>query len=451
MGSPIKPAATTPETPSGFHGPPSRVRYLVLAVACSLALLTYLDRLGFNVAASAIGKDLGLDDEDMGYAAAAFLIAYASFQVPGGLLSDKLGGRSLLTLLVLGWSLFTGLLALAVLLPPGSQLVLVFLLGMRFLFGMFQAGGFPALARVLADWMPARERASAQGWVWTFSRLGGALIPFFFRWLVNLFGTWTTAFWLLAGAGILWCVPFWRWFRNRPEEMKGVNAAEIALIAADRAPAAPTSERVPWRQMVGSVNVWALCLMYGFVGFAGNFITNMLPLYLTNHRHLSETATDWLSALPLAFGIVSCVLGGVLSDWIIRRWGSRKWGRRLNGAVGLGLAGLAMLSTIWVEEVWLLGLLFSAAFFFNDLNMGPAWAACADIGERSAATISGAMNMLGSLAGAAGAAFAGYFFRRHEPDLVFVVFAVSYGLASLCWLAVDVTKPLVNNQKEPMS
>jgi nitrate/nitrite transporter NarK len=185
--------------------------------------------------------------------------------------------------------------------------------------------------------------------------------------------------------------------------------------------------------------------MYGFVGFSGNFITNMLPLYLKGHRHLSNDETKWLSALPLAFGIVSCVLGGVLSDWIIQRWGSRKWGRRLNGAVGLGLAGLAMLSTIWAREVWLLGLLFSAAFFLNDLNMGPAWAACADIGERSAATLSGAMNMLGSLAGAAGTAFAGYFFNLEETELVFIVFGVSYGLAALCWLGVDVTKPLVQN------
>src|SRR5262249_39599474 len=319
--------------------------------------------------------------EDMGYLMSAFLIAYASFQVPGGLLGDKFGGRNVLTVLVLGWSLLTGFVALAVLLPRGSLLVLFVLLLLRFLFGMFQAGGFPALARVITDWMPARERASAQGLVWTFSRLGGALIPFFFLWLLNLFDTWTTPFCLLAGLGIAWCAMFWPWFRNRPEEMPTVNNAELHLIAAGRVAAPVTAAPVPWRQMVGSMNVWALSLMYGFVGFAGNFITNMLPLYLKDHRHLTAEETAWLSALPLAFGIVSCALGGVLSDWIIRRWGSRKWGRRLNGALGLSFAGLAMVSTIWVEEIWLLGLLFSAAFFLNDLNMGPAWAACADIGE----------------------------------------------------------------------
>ena len=75
--------------------------------------------------------------------------------------------------------------------------------------------------------------------------------------------------------------------------------------------------------------------------------------------------------------------------------------------------------------------------------MGPAWASCADVGERYAGTLSGAMNMVGAFFGAAGAVFAGYCLRRHQDELLFIVFACSYALAALCWLAVDVTKPLV--------
>jgi hypothetical protein len=75
--------------------------------------------------------------------------------------------------------------------------------------------------------------------------------------------------------------------------------------------------------------------------------------------------------------------------------------------------------------------------------MGPSWASCADVGERYAGTLSGAMNMTGAFAGAAGMAFAGFCFHRGLDEKVFIVFACSYALASLCWLAVDVTKPLV--------
>src|SRR5207244_3394973 len=170
------------------------------------------------------------------------------------------------------------------------------------------------------------------------------------------------------------------------------------------------------------------------VGFAGNFITNLLNVYLKDNRKLSDQTTAWLAGLPMAFGIVSCVLGGALSDWLIRRTGSRTWGRRLVGGTALLLAAVTTLLPIWAHEVWLLGLAFSAWFFFNDATMGPAWASCADVGERYAGTLSGAMNMIGAFLGAVGMAIAGRLFHRGLDDVVFVLFAGSYGLAALCWL-----------------
>ncbi len=184
--------------------------------------------------------------------------------------------------------------------------------------------------------------------------------------------------------------------------------------------------------------------MYGFVGFAGNFITHFLNVYLRDHRHLPDDTTAWLAGLPLAAGVVSCLSGGILSDWLIRRTGSRKWGRRLVGGAALLLAGVATLTAMWSVEVWQIALAFSAWFFFNDATMGPAWAACADVGERYAGTLSGAMNMTGAFMGAAGMTLAGWWLDLGQYHLMFIVFACSYALAALCWLAVDATKPLAS-------
>jgi nitrate/nitrite transporter NarK len=228
-----------------------------------------------------------------------------------------------------------------------------------------------------------------------------------------------------------------------------VNAAERELILSGRPEIGPApSGPLPWARFLTSPNVWALCLMYGFVGFGGNFITNLLPIYLRDHRHLSDATTAWLSGLPLACSAFSCLLGGAASDWLIRRFGSRAWGRRCVSCAGLALAGLAVLSSIWAHETWLLAVAFSAMFFFADANMGPAWAACTDIGEQYAGTLSGAMNMTGNLFGAAGMAFAGAFFHRGLEEPVFIAFALSYVLAALCWLAIDVTRPLVSKGKD---
>jgi len=425
---------------------PSGVRYRVLGLACAIAVVTYIHRLGFSTGAPEIKRSLGLHDEQVGYLMAAFLVAYGLFQMPLGLLGDRFGGRHVLTILVLCWSLLTAAVALAVRLPHVVAFEFAFLLVVRFLFGAFQAGGFPVLGRIMADWMPITQRGFAQGSIWMFSRWGGALIPFLLTWLFVVCGNWPIPFVMIAGLGVLWCVVFWPWFRNRPEEMARVNRAERKIIAAGRPLASEQASSFPWSRMVGSSSVWALCLMYGFNGFSGNFFTSMLPLYLREHRHLSQYGTAWLSSLPLAAGSVACLLGGSASDWVIRRWGSRKWGRRSVGILGMAFAGLSFLSTVWVREVWLLGLLLTAAFFFSDLCMGPAWASCADIGERYAGTMSGAMNMMGALAGASGAAMAGALFRRGRPDLVFLIFSGVYMLAALCWLKVDVTKRLADSK-----
>ncbi len=424
---------------------PTRVRDLVLAAGCLLAVLTYVQRQAFVTGMSYIQRDLRLDDREIGFLLAAWLIAYGVFQIPGGLLGDRLGARHLLTILVAGWSLTLAAVATIALVPRQGWLPFALLFALRSLFGLFQAGGFPGLARVVADWVPTRRRGYAQGLIWTFSRLGGFAAPLLFGlWLFPTFGGWALPLVILAGPGLFWCAAFWPWFRDRPGDMPQVNEAERRLIEVDRPPASTRHAGVPWRLFLRSRNVWALCLMYGFVGFSGNFVTNWLPSYLKGHRNLSDQAMAWLSALPLAFGIVSCVLGGTLSDWLIRSTGSRNAGRRLVGVVSLALAAPLILSPVWIgsEDVWLLALAICLAFFCNDAIMGPAWASCADIGDRHAGALSGAMNMTGQFFAAFAMGFAGVLFKLQLDNLVFLAFACSYALAALCWLFVDVTRPL---------
>lgn len=432
----------------------SAMRYRVLAVIGVLAYLTYINRLGFGVAAPHIKQALGLGDQGVSYLAAAFMIAYGLCQIPGGLLGDRVGSRHLLTLLVLGWSTLSGLTALAASIPRDGVLAavgdlslpLVYLLVLRFLFGLCQAAEFPSLSRVVGDWVPIQERGLAQGVVWTCSRLGGATVPFLFAGMLLLFGTWTTPFGVMAVSGALWCVFFWPWFRNRPEEMAGVSPEECQAIRAGREAKPTHAGPFPWRRFLGCGNVWALCLMNVLAGFSGNFYTSMLPLYLKDHRHLEGVALSTVTALPLACGIVTCLLGGVISDWIIRRWASRKWARRVPGMIGLVGAGVLTLLVPHAGNVWLLGVVVGLAFAFSDLNMGPSWAACVDVGERYAATVSGAMNMAGAFAGAIGAALAGRLLG--EPPRLFFIFACSYGLGAICWLLVDVSRPMTSSAEE---
>lgn len=232
--------------------------------------------------------------------------------------------------------------------------------------------------------------------------------------------------------------------------MTAVNAVELRLITSGRAKReASHSERAPWGAILRSLNVWALCGMYGCLGFSGNFFLFLFPTYLQDYRHFDKATTvKWLSVVPFACGVVACISGGYLSDLIVRRTGNRRLGRRLVGVCGMTLGSLMIVGTPWVHDVRWLAVLYGLSFFGNDLSMGPAWAAAGDIGKRHAGTISGIMNMFSSFTAAVAIPVAGEFF--HASDVAkkagdiqkhglymaipFVLFAVSYllGISAGC-------------------
>lgn len=437
--------AIDPKPDSGpLDAPPTRVRFLVLFAACSLAVVTYIHRVGFATASSPMREELGLSQSHLGLLMATFMIAYGLAEVPWGLFGDRKGVRNPLAMIILGGSLTTAGLALVAWLPKVLFWQLGFLIALRFLFGAFQAGTFPSITRMLADWMPTTERGGAQGLLWMSSRIGGATAPLLLVPLFVWFGSWKTPLMVAAGLGVLWCAIFWPWFRNRPEQMASVNDAERKLIAAGRVDAPAKHGAVPWRRMLTSRSVWALCLMYGMLGYSGNFFITLLPDYLRTHRGLDPEQIRWLTSLPFAIGVGACLAGGTLSDLIIRRTGSRRWGRRVVGALGMSIAGVAILATLRAQSVPMLAAMLCLTFLGNDLAMGPAWAAAADKGERYAGTLGGLMNMIASLTAALAAIVTGNLFEAGNVELPFYLFATAYAIGVLCWLRVDITHTLAD-------
>jgi ACS family glucarate transporter-like MFS transporter len=431
------------ETEIGPESPrPTRVRFLVLASACVLAVITYLHRVGFAVASAEFRGPLGLDDSDIGTLSAAFMIAYGLFEVPWGLFSDRNGVRKPLAIVAVGGSVVTAGIALAAVLPVGSWMVMTLLVPLRFLFGMFQAGTFPSVSRMMADWMPSTERGFAQGLIWMSSRTGGALAPLILVPLFAKFGNWPAPLLLLAGLGLVWTALFVPWFRDSPEHMPSVNVSESKIILGGRAGRSAPEDETPWRAMLHSRSAWALCIAYGTLGYSGNFFLSLLPTYLRTHRGFDKPTCMWLQALPFACGIASCLFGGWLSDAILRRTGNRRWGRRLVGAIGLGVASLAILATLRVESPLALGILLCLTFAGNDFAMAPAWAAAADIGERHTGTLAGLMNMTASFTGALMAVVTSRFLSAGDRTTPFLIFSAVYLLGVFAWLAVDASKPL---------
>jgi MFS family permease len=87
------------------------------------------------------------------------------------------------------------------------------------------------------------------------------------------------------------------------------------------------------------------------------------------------------------------------------------------------------------------------AGFFNDFVMPAAWAGTMDIGGRYAGTVSGAMNMMGSIAGASSVLVVGYLLTwTGNWTLTFYVSAGIYLVGAFCWLFLDSHTPLERPQ-----
>ncbi len=157
---------------------PTRARYITLAFALSLAVITYIDRVGIGQASGAIRRDLNLTTIEMGWVLGIFGWTYALFEIPGGWLADRIGPRRVLMRIVIWWSFFTAATGWAFNAPS--------LIAARALFGAGEAGCYPSLTRVFSIWLPRRDRERAQATLWLVSRWSGALTPLLVVWILSL-------------------------------------------------------------------------------------------------------------------------------------------------------------------------------------------------------------------------------------------------------------------------
>src|SRR5215470_13489029 len=145
-------------------------RYRVLLLLCSLTTLTYLDRICISIVGVRIKSEFHLDNEQFGWVLASFALAYALFEIPSGVLGDRIGPRAVFIRIVLFWSFFTAL--------TGLVTGLISLLIVRFLFGMGESGTYPNCSIVMSRWFPANEMGRAFTGVGLGQYFGSAIAPY---------------------------------------------------------------------------------------------------------------------------------------------------------------------------------------------------------------------------------------------------------------------------------
>jgi len=407
---------------------PTHARHIVLGLVVAAYMLTYMDRVNLASAIPVIQHDLGFSMVTIGWIFAAFRWGYAFFQIPGGWLGDRIGGRRALSLVVVWWSAFTSLTAFT------WNAVSMGIC--RFFFGVGEAGAFPIATRSLSSWMLTTERGFAQGLTHAASRLGAALTPPLVVFLMLRFG-WRAPFLLFGFLGVVWSGVWYWYYRDTPAEHRQTNLAERDLIENSIGFRVARAQAVPWRRILGSSSMWTLSLMYFCYGYSIDIYLDWFPKYLNEHRGYNLTQMGFYASLPLLAGAAGDLLGGTISDRCARRFGNLKFARRTVAFIGFVIAAITIIPATYTSSSSASVLYSCAAVFGLEITVGVAWAIPLDIGGEYAGYIASVMNTFGNLGSAVSPVLLAYFVGFYGWNMPFMVCSALCVIGAVLSLGLD--------------
>ena len=375
-------------------------RYSMVGLCFCAVFVCYIDRVNISVAAIAMQEELGWSETVKGFVLSSFFIGYMLFMAPSGWLANRIGGRIVLGLAVLWWSVFT------ILTPAAALISLPILIAARIAMGLGEAAMFPAAYNIYGRWVLPVERSRAVALLISGIPLGTLFALMTTGWIVSTYG-WSSVFYIFGATGFLWTAIWFFQARDNPADDPKVSHEELALLQEH---AHPDDEKqpIPWRKLFSSSAIWALFINH----FCSNWVLYMLlawlPSYFRGHLGLSITSAGIYSAAPWLTMLVAGNLAGWIADRMVTRGFSLTTVRKTMQTIGLvGSAIFLMLArdvdTAGIAVLLMCGALGAVAFTWSGFVPNHL-----DIAPRYADVLMGITNTAGTVPGIIGVAITGW-------------------------------------------
>jgi MFS transporter, ACS family, glucarate transporter len=429
---------TTHHTPSQ---PATRTRWGILAMLFLITTINYADRATVSIAGPELSKTLHLTPVQMGFVFSAFAWSYVLAQLPGGWLLDRFGSKITYFFSIFLWSLFTLMMGGVGFLTGATAVTALFAL--RLLVGAAEAPSFPGNSRIASAWFPTAERGKAAAIFNSAQYFATVLFAPLMGWLVHSLG-WQSVFYVMGALGIV-MAGVWLKTIHGPREHPRTNAAELAYIeqggglvdlesskrVAVQADTVGTIKQLLASRMLLGVYIGQYCITT-----LTYFFLTWFPVYLVQERHMTILKAGFVAALPAIAGFLGGILGGVISDRMIKAGYSLSAARKTPIVAGMLLA-MSMIVCNYVEQDWVVVAVMSLAFFGKGIG-ALGWAVVSDTSPKQAGGLSGGLfNTFGNTAGITTPIAIGYILQATGSFAGALVFVGANALvAILCYLLV---------------
>jgi ACS family glucarate transporter-like MFS transporter len=232
-----------------------------------------------------------------------------------------------------------------------------------------------------------------------------------------------------------------------PKDHPRINAAELAYIEAggalvdleSGAKASSEPKLATWpviKQLLGNRMLMGVYIGQYCITTLTYFFLTWFPVYLVTERHMTILKAGFVAALPAVAGFLGGILGGFVSDRMLKAGYSLSAARKTPIVVGMLLA-MSMIICNYVTADWLVVAMMSLAFFGKGIG-ALGWAVVSDTSPKEAGGLSGGLfNTFGNTAGITTPIVIGYILQAtgsFAGALVFI--AANAAVAIFCYLFI---------------
>jgi MFS transporter, ACS family, glucarate transporter len=418
---------------SGLYALTHRIRWRIFGFLFAFGFIAYFQQKGLTVAAERMMPELGFNQVQIGWLEWAFVLGYAAFQFPGGVIGQRIGARKMFTLIGVVAFLATVLTPLAPHILAGSLLLAV-LFSLQLLMGLAQGAIYPVSSGVMEAWFRPEKWAIVQGLQTTGTQFAAAATPPLVAYLMNSVGWQKALLWPALPAVAV--IALWAWYgRNTPEQHPSVTAAELGELERPAEPvAAVVSHRL--RRILANRSIILLTCSYTCLNYVFYLISNWCFLYLVQVRHFNILEGGWLAVLPPLAAGIGAGAGGKLVTQLCEKFGNR-WGFRLLPLLALPTSGILLLVAVHMNNPYGGVLALALAFAVLELNEGAYWGATMFVARSDTMAATGILNTGGNIGGLIGIPIVAYLSGDGHWTAAFAIGTGLAVLGALMWLGVD--------------